>query len=136
MLKTLKLIGAATLAAFALPVAAGSGALGNTGGSGFEPAAGEAGWQLVQPEYAWVNGSFKLIRGASPAVVAKAAPATQAIGGFEYASGDAGWQLSQHKYDFTKGGLVMSDQCDHAIRSVKAATPAEIESARRLSPGA
>lgn len=65
-----------------------------------------------------------------------ASKASQSNDGFEYVGGDAGWQLAQHKYDFAGGRFTMSDECDHAIRSAQAATPAEVESARRESPGA
>lgn len=55
--------------------------------------------------------------------------------GFEYIGGEGGWQLVSHKYEWKAGALAHSDECDHAIRVVKAPTPAEIEATRALYPG-
>lgn len=63
------------------------------------------------------------------------AAAPRAIPDFEFIGGEGGWQLSQHKYDFVAGKVVMSDECDHAIRVVKAPTLKEVEETRALYPG-
>ena len=151
MLKTMRLISVAAVAALALPALAASwppiaprkapkaAAVSVTAQAprsidGFEATAGEPGSQLAQPAYTLVGG--KLVRvDITPRT---AIPTTEAppVAGFDYVGGDAGWALSQHKYVFAGGRLAMSDECDHAVRIVKAATPAEIETARMLSPGA
>lgn len=156
MLKTTRLISVAAIAALALPALAGSwppiaprkavnkevAAAAPSKASavtatqdGFEPIAGEAGWQLVQPRYAYANGKF--VReggtGAAPALAASPARTTDS---FEETGGESGWQLAQHKYDFVGGRFVMSDECDHVIRAAQAATPADVERARIFSPGA
>ena len=56
-------------------------------------------------------------------------------GGFEEAAGEAGWQLSQHRYVLKDGKFVHGDECDHVIRSARAATPADMERVRAESPG-
>lgn len=152
MLKTMRLISVAAAAALALPALAGSwppiaprkapkaAAISVTAPAprsidGFEATAGEAGWQLVQPAYSLVSG--KLVRAdTTPRTAIATTGAAPPVAGFEYVGGDAGWVLSQHKYVFAGGRFAMSDECDHAIRTVKAPTPAEIETARNLYPGA
>lgn len=154
MLKTLRLIGLAAAAALVLPALAGSwppiaspkakaraalatvpAKVATTGAAAgtFAPAAGEAGWQLVQPEYAYDNGRFVQRNVAPTSTVAL--EAVGMVAGFEPAAGDAGWQLAQHKYDFVSGKFAMSEECDHAIRVVKAPTPAQLEQVRRLQSG-
>lgn len=66
---------------------------------------------------------------------APAAAPTRAVDGFEYIGGDGGWQPAQHKYEWVGGRFAHSDECDHAIRTVKAPTPAEIEATRARYPG-
>ena len=151
MLKTMRLISVAAVAALALPALAGSWPIpaGNAPKAaavsatvpapysidGFEATAGEAGWQLAQPTYDFVGG--KLVRvDTAPRTAVATAKAAPPAAGFEYVGGDALWALSQHKYVFAGGRLAMSEECDHAIRSAKAPTPADIETARKLSPGA
>jgi len=151
MLKTMRLISVAAAAALALPALAGSWppiaprkapkaaavfvtAQAPRSIDGFEATPGEAGSQLVQPAYNFVSG--KLVRANTTPRSAVATTRTAPPVGFDYVGGDSGWALSQHKYVFAGGRLAMSDECDHAIRIVKAATPAEIETARMLSPGA
>lgn len=114
MLKTMRLISVAAVAALALPALAGS-------------------WPPIAPR--------KSPNAAPAAVTAPASPRSTdsrppQASDFEFVGGDTGWQLSQHKYVFAGGRLVMSDECDHTIRIVKAPTPGEIESVRQLSPGA
>lgn len=151
MLKTMRLISVAAVAALALPALAGSwppiaprkapqaAAVSVTAPAprsidGFEATPGEAGWQLVQPTYSFVGG--KLVRtDTTPRTAIATTAVAPPASGFEYVGGDAGWDLSPHKYVFTGGRLAMSDECDHAIRIVKAPTPAEIETARKLYPG-
>ena len=110
MLKTLRLVTLAVAAALVLPVVAGPS------------------WPPTPPAKATGKAT-------PPAVKVAKTPAKSVINGFEYVGGDAGWQLAQHKYDFVNGRLAMSDECDHAIRTAAAPTPAEIEATRRLSPG-
>jgi len=55
---------------------------------------------------------------------------TAAVKGYEYVGGDRVWDLAQHKYVLSGGRFVHSEECDHVIRTVKAPTPAEIESIR------
>ena len=69
-----------------------------------------------------------------PLAVNGAAP-DLASGGFAYRGEGIGWEITSHKYVFRDGGFVMSDECDHAVRIVKAPTREEIESVRRISPG-
>lgn len=61
---------------------------------------------------------------------------TTSANGFEYIGGEIGWQPSNHKLVWSAGRFVHSDQCDHVIRSAKAATPTEMESTNAMSPGA
>ena len=71
-------------------------------------------------------------------VVKRAAPAatqTTVRDGFTYVGGEAGWQLTPHTLVWAGGRFAHSDKCDHVIRSAKAATPGEIDSSRRSSPG-
>lgn len=154
MLKTIRLMSVAAVAALVLPALAGSWpptpprkpskaapavvspaperAVRSL--DGFEPTGGDAGWQLVQPTYVLSNGSLARVDNAARAAlaVAESAPTPS---DFEYAGGDTGWTLKQHKYVFAGGRFTMSDECDHAIRIVKAPTPGDIETARKLSPG-
>ncbi len=55
---------------------------------------------------------------------------------FEYIGGEAGWKPTGHKFVWSAGRFAHSEDCDHAIRTVKAPTPAEMEATNRLSPGA
>jgi len=155
MLKTMRLISVAAVAALALPALAGSwppiaprkattkpavaaapakaAAVSAPAGT-FVPAPGDAGWRLVQPEYAYENGRFVMLN-APAATTAIAKAEAGAIAGFTPGGGDAGWLLVQHKYVFAGGKFVMSDECDHAVRAVQRPTPAEVESARRSQSG-
>ena len=56
--------------------------------------------------------------------------------GFEYIGGEGGWQPSQHKYVWTSGDFTPSDECDHAIRTAKASTAADLERNLTLYGGA
>ena len=114
MLKTATIAVALAAATLVLPAAAGS-------------------WPPTPPRKS--TEARKATEKSPPAVRVVKAQQPKSIGGFEYVGGDAGWQLAQHKYEFTNGKLVMSDECDHAIRSAQAPTPSDVESARRLSPG-
>jgi hypothetical protein len=158
MLKTMRLICVAAIAALALPAMAGSwpptpprkavnkpaaaaapskGPAAVAARDGFEQVTGEAGWQLVQPEYAYESGKFVLKGGAAGTTLAQGAEAYKGtVDGFEAVGGEAGWQLAQHKYVFGGGRLTMSDECDHAIRAAQAATPGDVERSRTFSPGA
>ena len=55
---------------------------------------------------------------------------------FEYVGGDTGWQPAGHKFVWSAGRFAHSEQCDHVIRVVSGPTPAEVESAKAISPGA
>ena len=57
-----------------------------------------------------------------------------AVNGFEYIGGDGGWQLAEHKYVLRDGRFAHSDECDHAIRSAQAVTPADVAATKM--PGA
>ena len=59
----------------------------------------------------------------------------KAIGGFVYIGGEPGWTLAQHKFVLEGGRFVHSEECDHAIRTVKGPTPDETDSVKRFSPG-
>lgn len=130
MLKTMRLTIAAAAVAMALPALA----VAPRSIDGFEATSGEAGWQLVQPAYSFAGGKIVRIDTAPRTAVADTKAALPPTG-FENAGGDTGWAVSQHKYVFAGGRLAMSDECDHAIRTVKGPTPAEMEAARSLSPG-
>lgn len=56
--------------------------------------------------------------------------------GFEFVGGETGWQPTGHKFVWVGGSFAHSEDCDHAIRVVASPSPAEIERAKRLSPGA
>ena len=132
MLKTGKLITAIAIATLALPAIAGSWpnlparkALSNT----TQPAptkSAVANFTQSQDGYAREGeGEARLTTSQ-----AKADAATVKVTGFEYTGGEAGWQPAQHKFVWKAGRFAHSDECDHAIRPAKAATPAELESAR------
>jgi hypothetical protein len=110
MLKTASWIAAIGIAALALPAVAGN-------------------WPNVPARKAPANAS----QPATP-IVTSTSPSS-AGKNYEYVGGDSGWQLTQHKYVRTAGRWAHSDECDHAIRIVKAPTPAEIESARAQASG-
>lgn len=67
---------------------------------------------------------------ASSAAPSRAENATPFVGG------EAGWQPTQHKYVRSAAGLVHSNECGHAIRSVKAPTAAELDANLKLYGGA
>ena len=121
MSRTLRIAALAAAAALALPAVAGPS---------WPPTPPRK--PALQPSQATAQQQ-SATRALAPTPVSKA---SQSNDGFEYVGGDAGWQLAQHKYDFAGGRFTMSDECDHAIRSAQAATPAEVEAARRESPGA
>lgn len=162
MLKTGRLIAAIAIATLAMPVMAGSwpnvptrkapakatqaapakslATVAPQSADGFVAEAGEAGWSLEQYSY------FRTEEGPGESVYAprkfaasepakKVAIAKGSVNGFEYAAGDAGWQLAPHKFVWSAGRFAHSDECDHVIRTAKAATPAELESGRTQSPG-
>jgi hypothetical protein len=55
------------------------------------------------------------------AIAMLAFPAAAGSDGFSYVGGETGWEPSQHKYVQGPGGLVHSDECDHAIRPANSA---------------
>lgn len=85
-----------------------------------------------------VVGALAFTTLSVPAVAAadlsspSAAPAREA---FTYLGGEAGWEPAQHKYVLVNGRLAHSEECDHAIREVRAPTRAEIERTNALYPG-
>ena len=160
MLKTGKLITAIAVATLALPAVAGSwppilparkAQAGTTQPAPTKPSAanftqsqdgyareGEDGtWRREQDRY-FRSEDGPQERTFAPRKLAASQPAvnvaTAKANGFEYTGGEAGWQLSQHKYVLKAGRFAHSDECDHVIRTAKAATPAELESARLLYP--
>ena len=118
MSRTLKVAALAAAAALALPAVAGPS------------------WPPTPPRKQPSRATGEEQPAPRVAVPPPLSKATPSKAGFEYVGGDAGWQLAQHRYDFVGGRFTMSDECDHAIRSAQAATPAELEAARRESPGA
>lgn len=163
MLKIGRTAIAIAIAALALPAAAGSWpnlparkaaanaaqpapakpliAVSPRSSDGFVEGAGEAGWSLEQYSY------FRTEEGPGEAIYAPrkfatskpardAAPANRIVNGFEYVGGDGGWQPAPHRLVWNAGRFAHSDECDHVIRTAKAATPEELESVRNLSPGA
>ena len=152
-MRTGRFIIAAVIAALALPAAAGSwpnlparkpaaakplfslAAVPPQSRDGFVEEAGDAVSSLEQYRYF----STEEYRGKGTIEYASEAPraaTTLSKGGFEYLGGDTGWQLSQHKYVRVAGKFVHSEECDHAVRTVKAPTAEDIEEARKAYPGA
>lgn len=149
---TLTLLVAAALATIALPAAAGSWpnlpkkAPANVTAAAPAPAktvapggyvfgAEEGGWSLQQ--YSYFRQEEDSVTGPKrPIVAAAGVTAIVANDPFEAVGGDSGWQLKQHKYVFAGGALAHSEECDHAIRTARAPTPAEVDRLRNMSPGA
>lgn len=151
-MRTARIIFAATFAALALPAAAGSWpnlpvikpatktpstwtAVPPQSPAGFVEEAGDAVSSLEQ--YRYFRGEE--VRGNKPFAKATAPLEPQrnlSGGGFEFIGGEGGWNLSQHKYVLVAGKLAHSQECDHAIRTVKAPTPEELEATKKVSPGA
>ena len=144
---------AAAIAAIALPAAAGSWpnlpaskpavakprlsltAVPPQSRDGFIEGTGDAVSSLEQYRYFRTEE----YRGKDTIAYTDSAPDTAdtlSKGGFEYIGGDAGWQLSQHKYVRVAGKFQHSEECDHAVRAVKAPTPREVEEVRKVYPGA
>lgn len=139
--RTAKLVAAVAVAMLALPAAAGS----------WPPTPPrKAPAKVAQVKVAQVYASEQAINGfmAEPGEnVASLAPYTPsaaqgvadthaARSGFEFVGGETGWQPTGHKFIRVGGAFAHSEDCDHAIRVVAGPTPAEIERAKRLSPGA
>lgn len=129
--RTGKLAAAIAIAMLALPAAAGS-----------PPDLDEAGDAIGLEQYRYfpneekTHGKKNFARdGAAPQRLDTAAAGARSVNGFEYIGGEGGWQLSQHKYVRIAGRFAHSDECDHAIRTAKAPTPGELESARKLYGG-
>lgn len=110
--RTGKLVAAVAIALLALPAAAGS-------------------WPNISPRKAPAKAS----QTTAPAV-ATPRPIDENASGFEYIGGEGGWQPSQHKYVWSSGGFAHSDECDHAIRTAKASTAADLERNLTLYGGA
>lgn len=151
--KALTTLIAATAAAIALPATAGSWpnlparkAPPNVTAAAPAPAktvapggyvfgAEEGGWSLQQ--YSYFRQEEDSVTGPKrPIVAAAGVTAIVANDPFEAVGGDSGWQLKQHKYVFAGGALAHSEECDHAIRTARAPTPAEVDGLRNMSPGA
>ena len=152
-MRTGRLILAAAIAALAVPAFAGSWpnlparkpaaakplfsltVVAPQSRDGFVEEAGDAVSSLEQYRYFPTEEH----RGKATIVYANPVPPaadTLPKNGFEYIGGDGGWQLSQHKYVRLAGKFVHSEECDHAVRSVKAPTAGELEEARKAYPGA
>ncbi len=84
----------------------------------------------------WPNISPRKAPARASQATAPAVATPRPIDGFEYIGGEGGWQPSQHKYIRSAQGFVHSDECDHAIRTAKAPTAAELEWNVRLYGGA
>lgn len=131
--RTGKLAAAVAIAMLALPAAAGS-----------QPNFDEAGDAIASLEqYRYFPNEEKTHGkksfawgGAVPQRLDTAAVGTRSVNGFDYIGGEGGWQPSQHKYVRIAGRFAHSDECDHLIRTAKAPTPAELESARKFYGGA
>lgn len=121
--RTAKLTAAVAIALLALPAAAGS-------------------WPNIAPRKAPAKAQqVKVSPVRAPAgVAASTAPASEVTpsytNDFEYVGGDTGWQPAGHKFVWSAGRFAHSEQCDHVIRVVSGPTPAEVESAKAISPGA
>lgn len=111
MNRTAKLVAAVAVAMLALPAAAGS-------------------WPPTPPRKAPAKAAQQKV---TPPLSADTADSRA---GFEFVGGETGWQPAGHKFVWVQGSFAHSEECDHAIRVVKAPTPAEVDSTRRLSPGA
>ena len=96
----------------------------------------ESGAQLQQYRYFKNEEKESHPAWLAPTASAKAPASLAANGGFTYRGDGTGWEVSPHKYVFSAGRLVMSDECDHAVRLVQGPTREEIDSARIQSPGA
>ena len=152
-MRTGRFILAAAIAALALPAAAGSWpnlparkpaaakplfsltAVPPQSRDGFVEEAGDAVSSLEQYRYF----PTEEYRGRATITYAKpSANATDTLSkdGFEFIGGDAGWQLSQHKYVRVAGKFQHAEECDHAVRVVKAPTARDLEETRKAYPGA
>lgn len=148
-----RLVAAAAIAMLALPAAAGS----------WPPTPPrKAPAKVAQAEVAQVNASEQAINGFiaepgenvaslapvryfanqgkqtvyTPSVAQGTADSRTARAGFEFVGGETGWQPTGHKFVWVAGNFAHSEECDHAIRVVRGPTPAEVDAAGRLSPGA
>lgn len=85
----------------------------------------------------WPQGPSSQAKANSTAA-AKAPVRTNAKGApanFTYRGDGIGWEITPHKYVFAGGRLAHSDECDHAMRTAAAITPADVEAGRKLWPG-
>ena len=95
-----------------------------------------AGWSSDQHSY-FEGGARSRSTATNIQAIKKGSPTTaRTADGFETVAGEAGSALVPHKLLWRNGGFVHSDECDHAVRTVAAPTPSEIESAAKLAPGA
>ncbi len=84
----------------------------------------------------WPNLPAKRAKTTAAAAVSTPMPLKEPRKDFEFGHGDIGSQPTQHSYVWSGGRLVHSDECDHVVRQAQAApTGAEVDAARRLSPG-
>lgn len=140
---------AIALAAITLPAAAGSWPNVQTSraparfftvippqaADGFAAGAGDEVSTLEQYRYVFGDEARALIASRRPANTgATSRVAAKPTDGFEYVGGEGGWEPSQHKYVWSAGGFAHTDECDHAIRTVRAPTLEDLEWARNVSP--
>ena len=128
MLKTGKLIAAMAIATLALPALAGSTQPAPTKSAAASFTQSEDGYAREGEAGTW----RPKLTATQPTVDV----ATAKANGFEYIGGEPGWQVAQHRFVWTAGRFAHSNECDHAIRTAKAATPFDLDSARLLYPGA
>lgn len=128
MSKSKSLLAVAVLAALALPVLAAE----QDESIQFR----NAGWSSDQHSYFEGGASSSSTATKTQTGIKGTYTATRTADGFETVAGEAGSALVPHKLLWRNGGFVHSDECDHAVRTVAAPTPSEIESAAKLAPGA
>ena len=126
MLHTGKLIIAVAVATLALPAAAGN----SWPQVPSRPTAKTA--QLAPVQFSTARAPQSSVTASTATKDAYAG--NGAVNGFEYVGGDGGWQVVEHKYVLSNGRFVHSDECDHAIRSAQAVTPADVAATKM--PGA
>lgn len=147
--KMLKLTIAALAASMALPALAGGwpdiparkavapkAAVTEIAPGGFVYGGDEAGYSIEQYRYFTTEEDKVYGPRRWAAAPARQAVATRSSDGFEFVAGETGSQLTPHKLVLANGRFAHSNECDHAIRSVKGPTPAEVDATRSLSPGA
>lgn len=148
MSKSAKLVAAVAITLMSLPAAAGSWpniaprkakavstlvAAPQLSHDGFLAEPGENVASLEQPRY-FLDEPKQ--RTSAPRMAASPRGTAAKLTGFEFVGGETGWQPAGHKYVWSAGAFAHTEDCDHAIRTVKGPTPADVDAVRRQSPGA